>query len=158
MYVYSYFNHPFTGPHDLSVNITKLINSSTSVVVQWDKVDDSLTTTYIVNWDSERDRYISGDRSVHSVILIEQSSYNITGLTLDTVYTITVSASNSCGTGPRYSSDIILIVTISSIIPTTSIAPVTIATYATTNAIIASTTQCNNPAGTTGKYSNTSKV
>ena len=151
MYVYSCFNHPFTGPHDLSVNITKSINSSTSVVVQWDEVDDSLTTTYIVTWTSERDNIL------HLVNLTEQLSYTITGLPLDRVYTITISASNSCGTGPRCSSDIILIVTISSIIPTACIAPVTIATYATTNAIVASTTQCNNSAGTTGKCSNTSK-
>ena len=30
-------------------------NESSSVVVQWDDVDDSLTTTYIVTWASERD-------------------------------------------------------------------------------------------------------
>ena len=70
---------------------------SSSIVVQWDEVDDSLPTTYIVTWTSERDHIIQ------SKTLEEQSSYTITGLTLDTVYTITVSASNICDTGPEYS-------------------------------------------------------
>ena len=71
-----------------------------SVVVQWDEVDDSLTTTYIVTWISER------DHTAHHVTLIEQSSYTITGLTLDTVYTITVTAANTCGQGPEYSTSV----------------------------------------------------
>ena len=73
-----------------------------STVVQWDEVDDSLTTTYIVIWTSERDHI------VHPVILTEQSSYTITGLTLDTVYTITVTAANRCGQGPEYRTTILL--------------------------------------------------
>ena len=94
-------HHVITDPPALTVNITKNIESS-SIVVQWDKVDDSLTTTYIVTWTSERDHI------THSVNLIEQSSYTITGLTLDTVYTITVSASNRCGRGPDYSTSVSL--------------------------------------------------
>ena len=85
----------FTGPSALTVNIVKNTENS-SIVVQWDEVDNFLTTTYIVTWTSERD-YIT-----HPVTLIEQSSYTITGLTLDTVYTITVTASNRCGQGPEY--------------------------------------------------------
>ena len=93
-----------------------------SIVVQWDEVDNFLaTTTYIVTWTSERDHI------THPVTRIKQSSYTITNLTLDTVYTITVTAANRCGTGPEYSTNIILIVTISNIIPTDSIAPVTTA-------------------------------
>ena len=65
-------------------------------------MDDSLHTTYIVTWTSERDHI------VQVKTLIEHSSYTITGLTLDTVYTITVTASNRCGTGPEYSTIIIL--------------------------------------------------
>ena len=83
------------GPSALKVNTTKNIVGF-AVVVQWDEVDDSLTTTYIVTWASERDHI------THPVTLIEQSSYTITGLTLDTVYTITVTASNRCGQGPEY--------------------------------------------------------
>ena len=66
-----------------------------STVVQWDEVDDSHNTNYTVTWASERD-------IVHHVTLTEQSSYTITGLTLDTVYTITVTASNRCGQGPAF--------------------------------------------------------
>ena len=73
-----------------------------SVVVQWDEADDSLPTTYVVTWTSERDHIVKVTN------LIEQSSYTITGLTLDTVYTITVTASNRCGTGPKYSTSVSL--------------------------------------------------
>ena len=77
------------------MSVTKsFINSS--IVVQWDEVDDSLPTTYIVNWTSD------GANFTQSHTLIEQSSYTITGLTVDTVYTITVTATNRCGTGPEY--------------------------------------------------------
>ena len=58
-------------------------------------MDDSLNTTYIVTWTDETN-------SMQSHTLIEQSSYTITGLTLDKVYNITVTAINRCGTGPEY--------------------------------------------------------
>ena len=74
-----------------------------SIVVQWNIVDDSLTTTYIVTWTSE------SDHSTGHVTLTEQSSYTITGLTLDTVYTITVNAANRCGQGPEYRFSVSLI-------------------------------------------------
>ena len=83
------------------MNITKN-TVSLSIVVQWDEVDDSLPTTYTVTWTSERDQMLSSDT------LIEQSSYTITGLTLDTVYTITVTAINICGTGPEYKTSVSL--------------------------------------------------
>ena len=62
-------------------------------------VDDSLLTNYIVTWTGDRNRFLS-----HTVT--EQSSYTITGLTLDTVYTITFTASNRCGQGPEYSTSV----------------------------------------------------
>ena len=71
--------------------------TNSSIVVQWDAVDDFRTTTYIVTWTSEREL-----SNIQSATLKEQSSYTITGLTLDTVYTITVTASNECGQGPEY--------------------------------------------------------
>ena len=74
----------------------KKIFINSSIVVQWDEVDDSLATTYTLTWTSERDHIIQVKA------LEEQLSYTITGLTLDTVYTITVTASNICGTGPEY--------------------------------------------------------
>ena len=55
---------------------------SSSTVLQWDDVDDSLVTTYVVTWTSERGHIIQ------SKTLEEQSSYTIT----DT---------NRCGTGPE---------------------------------------------------------
>ena len=82
------------------MNITKNAESS-SIVVQWDEVDDSLPTTYVVTWTSERDL-----NNIQIKILEEQSSYTITGLTLDTVYTITVTATNTCGAGPEYSTSV----------------------------------------------------
>ena len=89
------------GPSALQMKASKNI-TNLSVAMQWDEVDDSLTTTYIVTWTSERDHI------VHHVTLIEESSYTITGLTLDTVYTITVTASNICGQGPEYRTNVSL--------------------------------------------------
>ena len=80
-------------PSSLTVNVTSNI-TDLSTVVQWNVVDDSLTTTnYTVTWTN-------GTNPIDSTTLIEQSSYTITGLTLNTVYTITVTAVNICGQGP----------------------------------------------------------
>ena len=78
------------------MNVTKN-NESLSSVVQWDAVDDSLVTTYTIIWGDSIDQSASVD---------EQTSYTITGLTLDTVYTISVSAANRCGSGPEFSTSI----------------------------------------------------
>ena len=91
-----FLNCCFAGPPALTVNIIKNTESS-SIVVQWDEVDDSLDTTYIVIWSIYDHK-----------TLLEQSSYTITGLTLDTVYTIIVTASNKCGQGPEYSTSVSL--------------------------------------------------
>ena len=104
----------FVVPPALAVNITENIETS-SIVVQWDEVDDFHTTTYIVTWTSERDNIL------HHVAITEQSSYTITGLILDTVYNITVFAANRCGTGPEYRTSVLLTGdTTSSISPTTT--------------------------------------
>ena len=66
-------------------------------------MDDSLPTTYTVIWTDERDL-----NNVQAKIVDEQSSYTITGLILDTVYTITVTATNRCGTGPEYRTSVSL--------------------------------------------------
>ena len=83
----------FTGPPALTVNIAK--NNERSIVVQWDAVDDSLVTTYTITWTR-------AGGGLQSATLTEQTSYTITGLTLDTVYTITVTAANICGSGPEF--------------------------------------------------------
>ena len=67
---------------------------SLSIVVQWDVVDDFLLTTYTIVWTDGRD-------DIQAATVDEQTSYTITGLTLDTVYTITVTAANRCGQGPE---------------------------------------------------------
>ena len=74
--------------------IIKNIESS-SIVVQWDAVDDSLPTAYTVVWTDGRDLF-------DVAAVDEQTSYTITGLTLDTVYTIFVTAANRCGSGPEF--------------------------------------------------------
>ena len=61
-------------------------------------MDNSLAATnYTVTWTTE-----TIPMAIASVTLIEHSSYTITGLTLNTVYTITVTAANECGKGPKY--------------------------------------------------------
>ena len=128
---------PLTGPPALTVNIMKNTENS-SIVVQWDIVDDSLITTYIVTWSSERDHI------THHVTLTEQSSLTINGLTLDTVYTLTVSAANRCGQGPEYRTSVLLTTNTTStmamsVISTAGIIPITFTSsvnYVTTTAII----------------------
>ena len=109
---------------------------SSSIVVQWDKVDDSLPTTYTVIWTSER------DYTIHSVSIEEQSLYTITGLTLDIVYTITVTPSNICGHGPEYSTSVSLTTdttssSTSTITASTNTMTITSATSSSTSTAIA---------------------
>ena len=73
--------------------------TSSSIVVQWDAVDDFLPTAYTITWTDDRDLHGAD-------IVAEQTSYTITGLTLDTVYTIAVTAGNRCGGGPEYMTSI----------------------------------------------------
>ena len=75
------------------LNIMK-IDENVSAIVQWDVADVSLPTTYTVNWTSIT-------TPMQSATGTDQSSYTITGLTLDTVYTVIVSATDRCGTGPE---------------------------------------------------------
>ena len=88
----------FIGPSALTVNIMKNIESS-SIVVQWDAVDDFLPTSYTVTWTDGRDLF-------EVATLIEQTSYTITGLTLDTEYTVRVTTANICDYGPEFSTRI----------------------------------------------------
>ena len=83
----------FIGPPGVSVNTVKNIEDL-SIVVQWDAVDDFVHTTYSVVWTD-------GGNFFDSYPVEEDTSYTITGLTLDTVYTITVTPSNTCGDGPE---------------------------------------------------------
>ena len=93
------FTFVFTGLPALSVNVTKNIETL-SIVVQWDVVDNSLPTNYTVTWTSESD-------GIQVATPIEQTSYILTGLTVNTVYTITVTAANMCGSGPEFTTSIL---------------------------------------------------
>ena len=143
----------FTGPSALTVNITKDIESL-SLVVQWDAVEDFIDTIYTLVWSSESN---SIPKVVH---LTEPTSYTITGLTLDTVYTIAISAGNMCGQGPEYTTSILFAAgntsTISSISPTVAMTTTTSTTdVATTITDVVSsipTTDFDNPAGSTCKF------
>ena len=87
-----YVNLAFTGPSALMLNIMK-IDESLSAIVQWDSVDVPFPTEYTVNWTSIT-------TPMQSATVTDQSSYTISGLTLDTVYTVIVSATDRCGTSP----------------------------------------------------------
>ena len=71
-----------------------------SIVVQWDVDDPLLTTYYTIFWTNGRDLF-------EVATVDEQTSYIITGLTLDTVYTITVTAVNMCGSGPEFRTSVL---------------------------------------------------
>ena len=83
------------------MNITKKIESL-SIFVQWGAVDDFLTTTYIITWTNESDPSNIQPNNIQSAAVVEQTTYTTTGLTLDTVYTITVFAANKCGSGLEF--------------------------------------------------------
>ena len=86
-------NLAFTGPSALMLNIKK-IDENVSAIVQWDAADITLPTAYTVNWTNMT-------TPMQSATVTDQSSYTITGLTLDTVYTVIVSATDKCGTSPE---------------------------------------------------------
>ena len=131
-----------TGPPALRVNIIKNIGSL-SIVLQWDAVDDSFPTTYTVVW--------TDGRLLGTATTEEQTSYTITGLTLDTIYAITVAAANTCGSGPEFQTSVSLstdttsttstisptvTASIISMIITSTVDPVNIIRSATTTATI----------------------
>ena len=93
------------------MNIIKNITNS-SVVVQWDTVDDVQDTNYTVTWT------IANESDVTQVNT-EQTSYTLTGLTLNTVYNINVTATNKCGQGEEFRTSVLFSeVTSSGISPT----------------------------------------
>ena len=116
------------------MNIIKSTTNS-SIFVQWDAVDDFLLTAYAIIWFDTRDLY-----GVYIATVDEQTSYTITGLTLDTVYTITITAANKCGSGPEFRTSIFFSpFTASTIVTTTAVTHPT-TTTTTTTAMINTTT------------------
>ena len=114
--------------------------TNSSIVVQWDAVDDSLYTVYTVTWTDERDLF-------EVATVDEQTSYTITGLILDTVYTIHVNVANRCGDGPEFRTRIFFSTNTTShytsTISTSSNTAVTHPTTTTTAMINLSTTTTN---------------
>ena len=95
-----FFKFIVTGPSTLQLAVTIMENiENSSVVIQWDAVDDSLITRYTVTWTR-------AGGSLQVATPTEQTSYTITGLTLDAVYIITVTAANMCDQGPEFSTTI----------------------------------------------------
>ena len=92
------FTSVYAGPSALTVNVMKNIESL-SIVLQWDAVDDYFPTTYTIIWSDVGDIF-------NVTTLTGQTSYAITGLTLDTVYIITITPANTCGQGPDFSTSI----------------------------------------------------
>ena len=80
----------FIVPSGLMVNIIKN-PESLSIDIQWNAVNDYLFTSYTIFWGDDVDQFATADEP--------ETSYTITGLTLDTVYTIRVTAANMCGSG-----------------------------------------------------------
>ena len=158
LHTYSVVLVCFTGPSALTVNITKNIETL-SIVVQWDAVDDSLPTTYVTIWTWYHER----EHKFLSAAVIEQTSYTITGLTLDTVYTLTVTATNKCGTGPEFitsisfSADTTSSTSSISLTVTASTNPMTImssassVTITTSTSIVTTTAAMIYPSATTNK-------
>ena len=118
MHLHKHLSYYFIEPTAFKVNITKNIESS-SVFIQW--TDDAFDPDYILTWTSKRDglRIASLDSF--------QTSYTITGLTLDTVYTITLSDNAWCGDTPEFITSILFSAdTTASISPTVTTGPMTI--------------------------------
>ena len=111
---------------------------NSSILVQWDVVDSYFATSYTVTWTS--------GFPIHSVTLIEQSSYTITGLTLGTIYTITVTAANKCGTGLTFKTNMLystdMIAAVCNIVPTVTY-------YTNSTTAVSSTCTANSFATTT---------
>ena len=129
------------------MNIIKSSERS-SIVVQWDEVDDFFPTTYVVTWTSERDL-----NDIQRKTVEEQSSYTITGLTLDTVYTITVYATNRCGTGPEYRTSVSLTTSSNTSAITSTMAITSAASSSTStgsNAVINPSATTTDPITTSG--------
>ena len=82
-------------------------NSSIIVHAQWNAMDDFLPTSYAVNWNS------GTDQAQAAAVHVDKQTYTITGLTVDTVYTITVTAT-TCGQESKFSTTISLYTSTSS--------------------------------------------
>ena len=80
-------------PNEAPSNVIIIEKTSESLYVQWEEVLDIFSINYTVKWSG------SDSSDTH---IVNELSYNVTGLTPNTVYTITVAAINTCcGEGPE---------------------------------------------------------
>ena len=84
----------FTVPYSTPINIRFPVANITDIsfVVQWDTVTNQSVDRYIVNWTD-------GTNPIQTVT-VNETSYNVTGLSPNTLYSIRIAAVNKCGTGP----------------------------------------------------------
>ena len=136
MLVHMYVLHFVSVYADLSA-VTVNAMKNNAIVVQWDAVDGAIN--YIVRWTNESNHTQS--------VATSWTSVTINGLTLDTVYTITVYAFNRCGHGPDFITSVhVSLSTACTISPTVTVSttPMTILSTAnpstTTIAFISSST------------------
>ena len=131
----------------MTASIFKNVTNS-SVVVQWDTVDDAHDTNYTVTWVIANESNVTQGST-------EQTSYTITGLTLNTVYNINVTSSNKCGQGEVFTTNVSLSADTSSI--GTGISPTITARTATTKQTITTMPTTNPTSIPTGEGSSTTK-
>ena len=87
---------PMSVPGQPSVNVDS--TTATSISLSWSVPSGSVVTSYEVMWTSEE---CPDDVDEGSVTITDSStSYTIEGLREGSSYTITVTATNSAGTGP----------------------------------------------------------
>jgi len=123
--------------------IKNLRNSS--LVVQWNAVGDISDTVYIVYWSSG---------TIQGSIVTRMTSYTITGLTVDTTYTITVTANNKCGNGPEFTTSVLFFPDTTS--TTTIISPSKSSSTATTTITSIVVSNISSPVDVASKFSGSS--
>ena len=111
--------------------------TSESYVVTWDEVMDLFSINYTVRWYRED--------SLIGMASVDGLSYNISGLTADTRYSVTVTAvSTCCGEGPASFNIMIMTNYEPSIFPTPANATAVIITTTTTTTTTATTVMTSN--------------
>ena len=85
----------------MNVRIPEMDITSESFVVKWDAVTDLFTVNYTIRW--------YGEDGINGTVTVNGLSCTVTGLNSSTSYSVTVSATNTCGAG--LFSDVIMTMT-----------------------------------------------
>ena len=120
VHMWLHFIVPYASPVNIRFPIEYI--TDISFVVQWDAVIDQSVDRYIVNWTD-------GTNPIQTVT-INETSYNVTGLSPNTIYTVTVAAVNKCGVG-TFSTNELVTTNISFSVDTASTATVFFSTKPT---------------------------